>query len=299
MKETAMTATSPTITLNNGVAMPALGLGVLDAAGEDAARAVTTALNTGYRLVDTAAFYQNEQQVGDGIKAAGVARDDVFVTTKLWLSDWGYEPALRAFDVSSRNLGLDVVDLYLLHFPNPSNWANTVASYRAAEQLLADGRVRAIGVSNFKPEHLDALLAEVDTVPAVHQIELYPFFAQPAMRAKNAHHGIATQAWSPIGGIRVNWAPLPEDQRPLNNPVLRDISERHGKTTAQVVLRWHLQNGISAIPKSVRPERIKENFDVVDFALSTDDMTAIDGLDTGERGGPGPAIVDAKFFAAA
>jgi 2,5-diketo-D-gluconate reductase A len=146
-------------------------------------------------------------------------------------------------------------------FPNPTDWANTIASYRAAEQLLADGRVRAIGVCNVKPEHLDALLSDVDTVPAVNQIELHPFFAQPAMRAKNAELGITTQAWSPIGGVRMNYAAVAEDQQPLNSPVLREIGERHGKSTAQVILRWHLQHGISAIPKSVHPERIKENFD--------------------------------------
>ena len=250
-------------------------------------------------MIDTAAFYQNEEQVGDGIKAANVARDDVFVTTKLWLTDWGYDAALRAFDASARKLGIDLVDLYLLHFPNPSDWANTIASYRAAEQLLADGRVRAIDVWNFKPEHLDALLSEVDTVPAVNQIELHPFFAQPAMRAKNAELGIITQAWSPIGGVRMNYAPVAEDQQPLNSPVLREIGDRHGKSTAQVILRWHLQHGISAIPKSVRPERIAENFDVFDFDLTADDMAAIDGLDTGERGGPDPDIVDAKSFAGA
>jgi len=294
-----MAATSPTITLNNGVALPALGLGVLAAGADETGPAVTAALNTGYRLIDTAAYYQNEEQVGEGIRAADVPRDDVFVTTKLWLADWGFDAALRGFDTSAAKLGLDVVDLYLLHFPNPADWANTIASYKAAEQLLADGRVRAIGVCNFKPEHLDALLAEVDTVPAVNQVELHPFFAQPDVRAKNAALGITTQAWSPIGGVRVNYAPVPDEQKPLNNPVLRQIGARHGKTPAQVILRWHLQNGVSAIPKSVRPERIAENFDVFDFELTADDMAAVDGLDTGVRGGPDPDLVDAQFFAGA
>jgi diketogulonate reductase-like aldo/keto reductase len=294
-----MIATTPTITLNNGVELPALGLGVLYADADETAPAVTAALNTGYRLVDTAAFYQNEAQVGEGLKAAAVDRDDVFVTTKLWLSDWGYDAALRAFDASAAKLGLEVVDLYLLHFPNPSDWANTIASYRAAERLLGDGRVRAIGVSNFKPQRLDALLAEVDTVPAVNQVELHPYFAQRELRAKHAEFGIVTQAWSPIAGIRRYYADSAEGQRLLDNPQLAEIAQRHDKTTAQVVLRWHLQHGISAIPKSVRPERIEENFDVFDFELNADDMTAIDALDTGERSGPDPDIVDARFFDAA
>src|SRR5215207_10823902 len=223
-----MTATSPTITLNTGVEMPALGLGVLEAGADATAPAVTTALNTGYRLIDTAAFYQNEEQVGDGIRAADVARDDVFVTTKLWLTDWGYDAALRAFDASARKLGIDVVDLYLLHFPNPSNWADTIASYRAAEQLLADGRVRAIGVCNFKPEHLDALLAEVGTVPAVDQIELHPFFAQPAMRAKDAELGIVTHQpgaardrRAPRQEHRAGHPPLASAARHLGDPEVR------------------------------------------------------------------------------
>jgi len=294
-----MTATSPTLTLNNGVKMPALGLGVLAAGADATGPAVTTALNAGYRLIDTAAYYQNEEQVGQGIKAADVPRKDVFVTTKLWLSDWGHDKTLRAFDDSASKLGLDVVDLYLLHFPNPADFAGTIASYKAGEQLLADGRVRALGVCNFKPEHLDRLLAEGDTVPAVNQIELHPYFSQPDIRAKNAELGITTQAWSPIAGVRVNYAPVPDAQKPLNNSALREIAARHGKTPAQVILRWHLQHGLSAIPKSVHPKRIAENFDVFDFDLTDDDMAAIDSLDTGERGGPDPDIVDAHFFSAA
>jgi len=291
-----MTATSPTLTLNNGVKMPALGLGVLAADADETAPAVAAAINSGYRLIDTAAYYQNEEQVGHGIKAADVPREDVFVTTKLWLSGWGHGATLRAFDDSARKLGLDTVDLYLLHFPNPADFAGTIASYKAGEQLLADGRIRALGVCNFKPEHLDRLLAEVDTVPAVNQIELHPFFAQPEVRAKNAKLGITTQAWSPLGGVRANYGNLPEDKKPLNSPTVAKIAASHGKSPAQVILRWHLQLGISAIPKSVRPGRITENFNVFDFTLTEAEMDAINALDTGERGGPDPDIVDVHFF---
>ena len=218
-------------------------------------------------------------------------REDVFVTTKLWLFDWRHDKTLRAFDDSARKPGLDVVDLYLLHFPNPADFAGTIASYQAAEQLLADGRIRAFGVCNFKPEHLDRLLAEVDTVPAVNQIELHPFFSQPDMRARNAQLGITTQARSPLGGVRVNYGSVPDDQKPLNSTVLRKIAAGHGKSAAQVVLRWHLQLGIPAIPKSVRPGRIAENFNVFDFTLTEDEMVAIDALDAGERSGPDPGIL--------
>ena len=283
-----MTGNSPTLTLNNGVEMPALGLGVLDAGADATAPAVTAALETGYRLIDTAAVYRNEQQVGQGIRDADVARDDVFVTTKLWLSDWGHDAALRGFETSATKLSLDVIDLYLLHFPNPTDWANTVASYRAAEQLLTDGRVRAIGVCNFKAEHLDALIREVDTVPAVNQIELHPFFAQPQMRATNAELGIVTQAWSPLGGVRVNYAPVPEDQQPLNNPALREIGARHGKTPAQVILRWHVQHGHIIFPMSMSRERMKQNFATFDFERAAEEMAAIDALDRGAQGRIGP-----------
>jgi diketogulonate reductase-like aldo/keto reductase len=292
-----MTTKSPLITLNNGVKMPALGLGVYQSTPEQTAGAVETAIACGYRLIDTAAAYFNERQVGEGIRRSGVKRDEVFVTTKLWISDYGYEQTLRAFDASTRKLGLDYLDLYLLHWPVPSDFEATVASYRAAERLLKDGRVRAIGVSNFSPKHLEDLVAGGRAVPAVNQVELHPFFSQRELRDAHAKLGVVTQAWSPLGGVNVYFPKDPNAvKNPLAHPVIGKLAEKYGKTPAQVVLRWHIEHGISAIPKSVRAERIAENFDVFDFALTADEVAAIDALDTGERGGPDPEVVDPKLF---
>jgi diketogulonate reductase-like aldo/keto reductase len=287
-----MSSASPSIHLNNGVALPLLGLGVFQSPPAETVDAVQAALETGYRMIDTAAAYLNERDVGEGIRRSGVARAEIFVQTKLWIGDYGYDSALRAFDKSLRKLGLDTVDLYLLHQPLPSDFDATVASYRAAERMVAEGRARAIGVSNFSVDHLDALRSRTDIVPAVNQVEVHPFFVQRELRDAHARLGIRTQAWSPLGGVKVYAPGAGAPQSPLEHPVIAGIAAKHGKTPAQVVLRWHLEHGVSAIPKSVRPARIAENFDVFDFALAPDEVAAIDALDTGVRGGPEAAVVD-------
>jgi diketogulonate reductase-like aldo/keto reductase len=273
--------------------MPAIGLGVFQSSPEDTVAAVESAMAEGYRLVDTAASYFNERQVGEGIRRSGISRDDVFIETKIWISDYGDEATLHAFDKSAGKLGVDRIDLLLLHQPLPSRFDLTVEAYRALETLLANGRVRAIGVSNFMPEHLTRLLAEVAVVPAVNQIEVHPYFQQTALQRLHAEHGIATQAWSPIGGITSYRG---GEKRTLDDPTLRAIARPHGKSTAQVMLRWHLQEGRGVIPKSTKPDRIAENFDIVDFELSSSDLAAIDALDTGVRGGPEPEKVTLETF---
>jgi diketogulonate reductase-like aldo/keto reductase len=292
-----MTTPLPFIPLNNGVELPVLGLGVFQSPPEQTTAAVEAAIATGYPMIDTAASYRNEREVGDGIRNSGVDRAKLFVQTKLWISDYGYDSALRAYDVSLRKLGLDSVDLYLLHQPMPNEWERTVAAYTAAERLLAEGRVRAIGVSNFSEKHLGDLIARTEVVPAVNQVEVHPFFIQRELRAAHARLGIATQAWSPLGGINVYRPADPNAvKNPLEHPVVTALAVKYGKTPAQVVLRWHIEHGFSAIPKSVRPERIAENFDVFDFALTQDEVAAIDALDMGVRGGPDPDSIDTKRF---
>jgi diketogulonate reductase-like aldo/keto reductase len=279
---------TPTLRLNNDVEMPALGLGVFQSPPEETVTAVETALSDGYRLIDTAAAYGNEREVGAGIRRSGVGRDEVFVTTKLWISDYGYDSALVGFDASLRRLRVDYVDLYLLHQPVPSDFEPTISAYKAAEAMLADGRARAIGVSNFSPEHLRQLIERTDVMPAVNQVELHPYFTQPALREVHAELGIVTQAWSPLGGVLVYVPGSDETRGPLTDPVITDLAAKYAKTPAQVVLRWHLQHGFGAIPKSVKPHRIAENFDVFDFKLEDAEVAAIDALDTGVRGGPDP-----------
>jgi diketogulonate reductase-like aldo/keto reductase len=288
---------SPHIQLNNGVAMPALGLGVFLSPAEETADAVATAIRHGYRLIDTAAAYGNEREVGEGIRRSGIDRGDVFVTTKLWLSAFGYDSAVRGCEASLRRLGLDHVDLYLLHWPVPSNFDATIASYRALERLLAEGKVRSIGISNFSPGHLETLLAEAEIVPAVNQIELHPYFAQPELREADARHGVVTQSWSPIGGVYDRAHSDDGARRLLDDPTILELAASHGKTPAQVVLRWHIQLGLSTIPKSVSPGRIAENIDIFDFELSPADMDAIGALDRGVRAGADPEVVDAATFA--
>jgi len=291
------TARIPAITLNNRVELPALGLGVFQSPPEQTTAAVEAAIAAGYPLIDTAASYFNEREVGLGIRNSGIDRSQLFVQTKLWISDYGYDSALRAYDVSLRKLGLASVDLYLLHQPMPNEWERTVAAYKGAEALLADGRVRAIGVCNFSAKHLVDLIARTDVVPAVNQVELHPFFIQRNLRDVHARLGIATQAWSPLGGINVY---RPSDPNAVKNPLqhraVTTLAAKYGKTPAQVVLRWHIEHGVSAIPKSVRPARIAENFDVFDFALTQDEIASIDALDTGVRGGPDPETIDTKMF---
>ena len=282
------------LTLNNGVVMPALGLGVFQTPPEATTDAVTIALGIGYRQIDTAAAYGNEREVGEGIRRSGLDRSEVFIETKVWISDYGYDQTLHAFDKSAGKLGVDQIDLLILHQPLPSAFDKTIQAYRALEQLLADGRVRAIGVSNFMVDHLVALRQETEIVPAINQIEVHPYFSQPEVRQANAELGIITQAWSPIGGITSYRGDASTST--FTNPVILGIAELHGKTAAQVMLRWQLQLGHSAIPKSVRPERIAENFDVFDFELSPEQMDAINALDTGVRGGPAPEMITLETF---
>ncbi|WP_103534468.1 aldo/keto reductase [Streptomyces sp. SM11] len=268
----------PSITLNNGLNMPQLGFGVWQVPDGEAEKAVATAIETGYRSIDTAAIYENETGTGKAIAASGVARDELFVTTKLWNSEQGHDRALRAFDDSLDKLGLDYVDLYLIHWPVPAKDAYT-DTYKAFEKILADGRAKAIGVSNFHPEHLKRLLGETSVVPAVNQIELHPQLQQAESRAFHADRGIATEAWSPLG----------QGRGLLEVPTVVAIAQKHGRTPAQAVLRWHLQTGNIVIPKSVTPSRIKENLDVFGFELDADDLAAFAALDEGKRLGPDPA----------
>lgn len=292
-----MPATTPPLTLNNGVEMPALGLGVFQSTPQETDPAVEAAINNGYRLIDTAAAYGNEKQVGEGIRRSGIDRDDIFVITKLWLTDFGYDLALRAFDTSLGNLRLDYLDLYLLHWPVPSAWDATVASYQAVEKLLADGRVRAIGVSNHTPQHLTNLMQRTDIVPAVNQVELHPHFTQRELREFDAQHAIITQSWSPLGGVNRYWAGNPNaDKDPLQEPVMTQLAAKYGKTPAQVILRWHIEHGLCAIPKSVKAHRIAENIDIFDFTLTQEEVAAIDALDTGVRSGPDPNDVRRDSF---
>ncbi len=285
---------STNITLNNGIEMPALGFGVFQTPPEQTVASVVEALRVGYRLIDTAASYFNEREVGEGIRQSGVDRAEVFVETKLWISDYGYDEALHSFDKSAGKLGVEQIDLLLLHQPLPTDFERTIGAYKALEKLLADGRVRAIGVSNFMPDVLDRLLAETGVVPAVNQVEVHPYFSQPNVQKADREHGILTQAWSPMGGITSYRGD--SSRSTFNDPVIGDIAERHGKTPAQVMLRWHLQEGRSAIPKSVNPVRIAANFDVFGFELTADELARIDALDTGVRGGPDPAAVTLEAF---
>jgi len=256
--------------------------------------AVRAALDSGYRLIDTAAAYGNERQVGDAMRASGLSRAEVFVETKIWISDYGYDETLHGFDKSAGKLGVDQLDLLILHQALPSDFGRTLDAYRALETLLGDGKVRAIGVSNFMVEHLTKLLDRADVVPAVNQIEVHPYFAQKEVQALNTGHGILTQAWSPIGGI--TFYRDGNHSSTLDDPVIGAIAETRGKSPAQIMLRWGLQHGRSVIPKSTRPSRIAENLDVFDIELSAEDMAAIDGLDTGRRGGPEPDAVTLETF---
>lgn len=292
---TQPTAT-PTVTLNNGVVLPALGFGVFQSPPAETTAAVETALKVGYRHIDTAAAYGNEREVGEGIRRSGIDRSEVFIETKVWVSDYGYDQTLHAFDKAIGKLGVEQLDLLILHQPAPDRFDKTLAAYKALEALLSDGKVRAIGVSNFMRRHLDRLLTDISVVPAVNQIELHPYFTQPDVQKADAEHGILTQAWSPIGGI--TFYPGFGDDRVsvMDDPLLRELAAAHGKTPAQVMLRWHLQEGRSAIPKSTNPGRIAENFDVFDFELSADELSRIDALDRGVRNGPDPDVPRPAFF---
>ena len=266
--------------LNDGHSIPQLGLGVYKIPQALAAGAVEIALEAGYRHVDTAALYANERGVGEGLARVALPRDEVFVTTKVWNADHGYDQTLRAFDESLAKLGLDYVDLYLIHWPAPRQ-DRYIDTYRALETLRADGRARSIGVSNFHTHHLDRLLAETDIVPAVNQVELHPWLQQTEVRAYNAAHGILTEDWSPLARGRA-----------IGDDTLDAIGARYGKSAAQVVLRWHIELGNVVIPKSVTPSRIRENLDVFDFTLDAADHATIRALDAGERTGKDPDDLD-------
>ena len=283
-----------TLTLNNGVTMPALGLGVFQTPPDETRDAVTAALQTGYRHIDTAAAYGNERQVGEAVHNSGVDRSEVFFETKIWISDYGYDQTLHGFDKSARKLGVDQIDLLILHQALPSQFERTLEAYRALETLLGDGKVRAIGVSNFMVDHLTTLLDKTTVVPAVNQIEVHPYFAQRDVQTLDAEHHILTQAWSPIGGI--TFYREGQHTSTLRDPVIGGIAQAHDKTPAQVMLRWHLQQGRSVIPKSTKPQRIAENLDVFDFDLTTEELAAIDALDTGQRGGPEPEVITLEDF---
>ena len=269
-------ATSPTVTLNNGVEIPRLGFGVFKVKPTETVSAVTTALRVGYRHIDTAEMYGNEKEVGLAITASGLDRDDVFVTSKLNNNHHPYSDALAAFDRTLSDLGLEYVDLFLIHWPLPAV-GDFVETWRALESVYRDDRARAIGVSNFHADHLRRLLDETELVPAVNQIEAHPYLTQEPLRAFNASHGIKNEAWSPLARGRV-----------LDDPTIKDVVDRTGRTAAQVVLRWHIQLGNIVFPKSVRLDRIEENFNIFDFELSGEDMAAISKLDRGERTGPDP-----------
>lgn len=284
----------PTLTLNSGVAMPTLGFGVFQTPPDETTTAVAEALRVGYRHIDTAAAYGNERGVGEAIRRSGLAREEVFIETKIWINDYGFDETLHGFEKGSKKLGVEQIDLLILHQPLPSAFERTIGAYRALERLLADGKVRTIGVSNFMPHHLERLLAEVETVPAVNQIELHPYFQQRELQRLHEKHGILTQAWAPIGGItfyRPGFA-----KSTLEDPAILAIAQRHGKSAAQVMLRWGVQEGRSVIPKSVKPARIAENFDVFDFELSAGEIAAIDAVDTGKRGGPDPDAISLENF---
>ncbi len=289
-------ATDPvtTLTLNNGVTMPALGLGVFQTPPDETRDAVRAALDAGYRHIDTAAAYGNEREVGEAVKASGLDRSEVFLETKVWINDFGYDETLHAFEKSAGKLGVDQIDLLILHQALPSAFDRTIGAYRALETLLEQGKVRAIGVSNFEVDHLDRLLTETSVVPAVNQIELHPFFTQPAVQAADEQYGIVTQAWSPIGGI--TFYRDSGHASALTDPTITGIAEEHGRSPAQVMLRWGLQQGRSVIPKSTKPARIAENIDVFDFDLTADQLAALDALDTGKRGGPDPEDVTLETF---
>jgi 2,5-diketo-D-gluconate reductase A len=272
---------TPSVTLNNGVQIPQLGFGVFLVPPDETAAAVTMALEAGYRLIDTAQGYRNEQGVGEAVASSDLPRDEVFITTKLANGEHGYDPALAAFEGSLKRLGVDTIDLFLIHWPLPM-FDQYVETWRALQQLLDDGRVRSIGVSNFEIEHLEGLAAETDITPALHQVELHPEFPQDELRAYHRAHGIATESWGPLG----------QNKGLLDDPRVLELAKAKGRTPAQIVLRWHIQSGVVAIPKSVTPERIRENIDIFDFELDEADMETFAGLNRERRLGPHPNEFD-------
>jgi 2,5-diketo-D-gluconate reductase A len=271
----------PGIELNNGTTIPQLGFGVFQIDPSDTAEAVMTALEAGYRHIDTAQMYGNEAEVGEAIARSDVPRDQLWITTKCNNSNHGYDDAQSALDESLQKMGLDHVDLYLIHWPLPGKDLY-VETWKGFEKAQADGKVRTIGVSNFQPHHLDRLLEETDTVPAVNQIELHPHMQQAGLRSYHERHGIRTEAWSPIG----------QGRGLLDAPELSEIAQAHGKSPAQVVLRWHVQIGNIVFPKSSTAERIRENYAIFDFELGDDEVETINGMERAERLGPDPDKFD-------
>jgi 2,5-diketo-D-gluconate reductase A len=292
---TSDSANVPLLKLNTGVEIPALGFGVFQTPPDETVAAVETALATGYRHIDTAAAYGNERGVGEAIRRSGLDRSEIFVETKVWITDYGYDETLHAFDKSAGKLGVDQIDLLILHQALPGEFELTIGAYQALEKLLDDGKVRAIGVSNFMPDHLSQLMEATSIVPAVNQVEVHPYFRQSELLAFNHQHGILSQAWSPIGGI--TFYRDGSHGSTLADPVIGEIARAHGKAPAQVMLCWHVQQGRQAIPKSVTPSRIAENFDIFDFELTADQIASIDALDTGVRGGPEPEQITRENFA--
>lgn len=273
----------PYVSLNDGTEIPQIGLGVWQASdGDETYDAVLAAIKTGYRLIDTAMVYQNESAVGRAVKDSGVARKDLFITTKLWNSDQGHERVRPAIENSLERLGLDYVDLYLIHWPTPARNLY-VETWKEFEKLKSEGLAKSIGVSNFRIEDLERLKNETGTIPVVNQIELHPRFQQSELREYCQKEGIAVESWSPIGGSKGNL---------LSDGALSSIASRYDKSPAQIVIRWHLQHGLIVIPKSVHEHRINENFDVFGFELSANDMATIDKLDSGSRSGPDPATMN-------
>ncbi|MGZ6753285.1 MAG: aldo/keto reductase [Nocardioides sp.] len=270
--------TVPTITLHDQTTIPQLGFGVYQVPPEETAATVTTALEVGYRHLDTAQMYQNEQGVGEAIAASGIARDELYVTTKLNNGFHRPDDARRAFDESLDRLSLDHVDLFLIHWPLPTLYdGDYVSTWRTLAELQASGRTRSIGVSNFQPAHLDRIIEETGVVPVVNQVEVHPYFANEETRAASIRHGVEVEAWSPIAQGKV-----------LDDETIGAIAAAHGKTPSQVTLRWHVERGDIVFPKSMREERMRENFDIFDFTLTTDEVAAISGLDRGEDGRTGP-----------
>jgi 2,5-diketo-D-gluconate reductase A len=267
----------PTVTLHDGVEIPQLGFGVFQVPPDDTQQVVEEALEIGYRHIDTAAAYRNERGVGAAIAAGGIPREEIFVTTKLWNSQQGYESTLGAFEKSLARLGLDQVDLYLIHWPVPTE-GRALDTWRAFERIKEEGRSRTIGVSNFRVEDLEELEQKAEVLPTVNQIELHPHLQQAELRAWHLEHRVATEAWSPLAQGDL-----------LINETIASVAARHDRTPAQAILRWHLQLGNVVIPKSVTPARIQENFQLFDFELSDDDMAEIAALDVGRRIGPDPA----------
>jgi 2,5-diketo-D-gluconate reductase A len=270
----------PMVTLNNGVRIPQLGLGVYLLSDDEMSQTVNVAFKNGYRLIDTASFYNNEKAVGIAIRNSQVPREEIFVTTKLWNTDQGYDRAFIAFETSLKKLGLDYIDLYLLHWPCPMKGL-TIETWKALEKIYKEGRAKAIGVCNFKPTHLERLLQETEIVPAILQIEIHPTFIQEEVRKYAKQHNIQVESWHPLGGHKCI-------QELLSIPLFAKLGKKYGKTPAQIILHWHTQLGIIVIPKSSHPERIKENCNIFDFELSPEDVSAISALDKGQRLGPDP-----------